>query len=155
MRTSSESQKDLGLIVSRSLSWKANINLRCSKAMKSFYMIKRSIVADTHWHTKKNLFRSFIVRILSYGSELTKLGKSELRAVEQVQIHATKWILKDATNDYKTRLQILKLLPISLYHELHVLLLFIKILNGKYRMNWEDSVTISEENRRTRQGNVS
>ena len=40
------------------------------------------------------------------------------------------------------RIQKMKLLPVSLYHELHFLLIFISIVNDKFWLDWKSKVEI-------------
>ena len=56
-----DSEKDLGIIVTRELTWTANVERRCSKAIVAYLMIKMNIAYETEWSTKKNLYRSYIV----------------------------------------------------------------------------------------------
>ena len=60
-----------------------------------------------------------------------------------MQRHAIKWILNFTPLPYKQRLAQLALLPICLYIELHDLLLFSSILNGKYDYDWSSHVRFS------------
>ena len=57
---------------------------------------------------------------------------------------ATKWILSTSQLSYRTRLLRLSLLPLSMYHEMHVLLVFIDIVRGRYNIEWKRFVDISE-----------
>ena len=59
-----QKEKDLGIIVSNDLTWTANVERRCEKAIKVFFTIKRNIANGTSWIGKKNLYRSYIVPII-------------------------------------------------------------------------------------------
>ena len=147
-------QKDLGIQVSESLSWACHVENRTTKALKCFYMIKRSTLNTTAWQTKKAIYRSYIVPIVSYGAILFKARKTDLRIIENVQKRAVKWIFNRKDNDYKTSLQILNLLPLSLYHELHVLLTFISIVKNKIDVEWRNYVSVGEQ-QITRAGQIT
>ena len=67
-----QKEKDLGIIVSNDLTWTANAERRCEKAIEVFFTIKRNIANGTSWIAKKNLYRSYIVPIISYGAILWK-----------------------------------------------------------------------------------
>ena len=56
-------------------------------------------------------------------------------------------------NGYKSRLVKLGLLPISLYMELHDLLLFGNIIRGEYQIDWQDHVATIQGKRPTRSTN--
>ena len=68
--------------------------------------------------------------------------KEDMKKMETVQKRATSWILNTKQLDYKERLKRLQLLPFSLYQELHVVLMFIDILNDRYNIAWTDYVQI-------------
>ena len=80
--------------------------------------------------------------IISYASSLWKTSKSELALTEKVQHRASIWILGTNKLSYKSRLQRLHLLPLSLYPEMHVVLLFARIINSKTDIDWEKYVQI-------------
>ena len=103
---------------------------------------------------KKNLFRSYIVAIISYDAILWKPNKSELRMIENLQEKASKWILGTNRLDYKDRLKRLSILPLSLYHEMHLLLTFVDIVKSRYNIEWESFVQVqykSEQNTRAQE----
>ena len=54
-----------------------------------------------------------------------------MEQLERVQKLATKWILGTSSH-YKERLQKLNLLPLSLYIELHDILVLLALLENKY-----------------------
>ena len=62
-------------------------------------------------------------------------NEGDLRAVENMQRKVVAWILGPNGLSYK-KLVTLDLLPLSLYQELHVLLLLAKIMNGNIDIDW-------------------
>ena len=112
--------------------------------MKAFFTIKRNIANGTPWTTRKNLYRSYIVPILSYGAVLWKPSKIDLKSIESIQMKASKWILGISPLEYKERLRRINLLPLALYHEMHVLLLFIQIVLNTYDLEWQKFVQLEE-----------
>ena len=98
-----QKEKDLGIIVSNDLTWTANAERRCENAIKVFFTIKRNIANGTSWIATKNLYRSYIVPIISYGAILWKPNKSELRMIENLQEKASKWILGTNRLDSKDK----------------------------------------------------
>ena len=131
-------EKDLGIMICKDLTWTQQAERRSSKATGAFQMIKRNISPITIWQTKRNLYICYIVPILSYGMVLWKPSKEDMKKMETVQKRATSWILNTKQLDYKERLKRLQLLPFSLYQELHVVLMFIDILNDRYNIAWTD-----------------
>ena len=67
------------------------------------------------------------------NASVTHYSKSILRANEKVQRTATKWMLNSHI-PYKCRLQKLRMLPLSLYTEMHDLL-FISIVRNNYEID--------------------
>ena len=61
-----ESQKDLGLIITSNLSWQGNCNHRVQKATSAFFQIKRNMSAISSTSTKMNCYTGYIVSILTY-----------------------------------------------------------------------------------------
>ena len=57
---------------------------------------------------------------------------------------ASKWILGTSQPGYKERLRQINLLPLALYHEMHVLLLFIQFVLNTYDLKWQKFVQIEE-----------
>ena len=113
-------------------------------------MIKRNVSSVTTLLTKLNLFKSHLVPILTYGMQVCYANSTSLANLEIFQKRATKWICSHGLNGYKSRLVKLGLLPISLYIELHDLLLFGKIIRGEYQIDWQDHVATIQGKRPTR-----
>ena len=134
--------KYLGLIVTNNLSWTEHAKTRSAKSLKAFFSLKRNLANSSTISTKKNGYRGSVVPIISYASSLWKPSKSELAITEKVQHRASILILGTNKLSYKSRLQILHLLPLSLYHEKHVVLLFARIINSKTDIDWEKYVQI-------------
>ena len=146
-------EKDLGVMVSANLHWTEHWKRRCNKAYAAFFMIKRNVSSVTTLLTKLNLFKSYLVPILTYGMQVCYANSTSLANLELFQKRATKLICSHGLNGYKSRLVKLGLLPISLYMELHDLLLFGKIIRGEYQIDWLDHVATIQRKRPTRSTN--
>ena len=112
--------------------------------MKAFFTIKRNIANGTPLTTRKKLYCRYIVPILSYGAVLWKPSKTDLKSIESIQLKASKWILGTSQLEYKERLRRINLLPLALYHEMHVLLLFIQIVLNTYDLEWQKFVQLEK-----------
>ena len=134
--------KDLGLIVTNDLSLTEHAKTRSAKSLKAFFTLKRNLANSSTISTKKNAYRGYVVPIISYASSLWKPSKSKLVLTEKVQHRASIWILGTNNLSYISRLQRLHLLPLSLYHEMYVVLLFARIINSKTDIDWEKYVQI-------------
>ena len=91
----SDAEKDLGIMISMNLTWSCQAERSFGKATQAFQMIKRKISAKQNELVveKKQLYRSYILPIISYGSVLWKPSKDDLKLVEKVQHRMTTWIL--------------------------------------------------------------
>ena len=136
-------RKDLGIMVHKDLTWTSDTNRRCEKELKAFFTIKRNVARRRAWQAKKDLYRCYIVQIISYRSVLWKPNKQDLKKVEPIQMKATKLILSTGQLTYKDRLRRLDILPLSLYHELHVLFFFLDIVSGRYDIEWQNSIQVN------------
>ena len=128
-------QKDLVITRAPKLNWKPNVGKRCSKAMKTFYFLKRNTSTSTKLSAKLNGYAGYAVPIVTYATQAWFANKTETKETECVQNKATSWILHNWELNYKKRLGKLNLLPLSLYIELHDLLLLYGFLSGIYNIN--------------------
>ena len=95
----------------------------------------------------------YVVPFLCYGSAIWKSSKGDLGIIESVQRKAISWIFMTSNShiSYKDKLVKLNILPLSLYQELHVGLLFAKILAGKVDIDWRSHVSITDVGNRRAQ----
>ena len=124
------SKKDLGVHVSSKLSWKNHIDIIISKANKMLGMIKRTCTNECDQKTLIVLYKSLVRSQLGYASQVwSPHTKEKIAALERVQRHATKFILKTELC-YPERLVKLKLLPLEYRREILDLCFFFKCLKG-------------------------
>ena len=143
-----EVQKDLGYLVNEKLSWKNHVENRCKKATSAFFQIKRNLANDSHSFLKLDAYCGYIMPILSYGSHAIFPNVGETKLLEKVQRRAVSWITGAQTDDYKGRLRNLKLLPVSLYFEMHDLLVLSSILNQKTGIQWTRYLRVNDNSSR-------
>ena len=62
--------KDLGLIITSTLSWTENATNRSAKALKALCSVKRNISKITSKALKLKSYESYVAPIVSYGSSL-------------------------------------------------------------------------------------
>ena len=124
-------QRDLGVMISNNLSWNENSNRRATKAMGAFFQIKRSLSQKCAIITKLNAYTGYVVPILTFASQTWLPNKTNFATVEKVQKLATRWIL-GPEKSYCERMKELKLLPLSLYMEMHDILMLLAMLNDNY-----------------------
>ena len=127
-------QKNLGVIISAKLSWRANSLKRYKKASKAFYFLKQNVSVLANTRTKLNAYMGYVIPVISYASMVWFVNKTECKEVERIQKKATAWILSSWEMNYKSRMAKLKLLPLSYYFELHDLLTLLTLLGGNYNI---------------------
>ena len=137
--------KDVGLIITSTLSWTENATNKSAKALKTLCSVKGTLTKITTKATKIKSYKTYIAPIVSYGSSLWKPSKRDLKIIESVQKKETAWILSP-TQEYKDRLISLHILPLSLYHELHIPLLLLKIRTGKTELQRKKFISVKEKN---------
>ena len=86
-------QKDLGILVTPTLSWNVNASKRCQKSLSIFYSLKPNLSKNCPITSKLNAYTGYVAPIVVYGASVTHYSKSNLRAIEKVQGTATKWML--------------------------------------------------------------
>ena len=124
-------QRDLGLWITSNLTWNDNCTTRTKKGLSALFQLKRNLSTNSTRNSKLNSYVGYVVPVLTYCSQAWQPNKSNLAKFERVQEIATKWIL-NASFEYKDRLLQLKLLPLSLYVEMHNLLLLISLDRNEY-----------------------
>ena len=125
-------QKDLGIIVDENLSWDAHISEKMSKALKTFYLIRRNCCVRSP-QAKTGMYKSMILPVLAFESQAWHPNLSMIRKLNAFQIPVIRWILgHECSNDFG--LTTSNLLPIPLYLQLCDLLMLSKIVQGNYEV---------------------
>ena len=75
-------EKDLGVMVSANLHWTEHWKRRCIKAYAAFFMIKRNVSSVTTLLTKLNLFKCYLVAVLTYGMQVCYANSTSLANME-------------------------------------------------------------------------
>ena len=124
--SSSNQQKDLGIMISSNLSWSHHASKITSKAYKILGLLCRTFCSTNNVPTKKRLYISLVRSQLLYGSQIWRpLQLKDTKPIESLQRRATKYILNDYTSDYRSRLIKFQLLPLSMLLELNDICFFL------------------------------
>ena len=136
-------QKDLGIIVDEKLSWDAHISEKLSKALKTFYLIRRNCCVRSP-QAKTAMYKSMIIPVLAFGSQAWHPNFSIIRKLNAFQNRVIRWILEhDCSHDLG--LTTTNLLPIPLYLQLCDLLMLSKIVQGNYEVLDELILVVSTQ----------
>ena len=152
---STNSQRDLGVLVKCDLSWTDHLNQICGRGYRSLNMIRRTIPPGATIILKKQLYISLVRSHLTYCSQLWRPRMvKDILSVERVQRKATKYVLSDYSNDYKLRLQSLHMLPLMYWLELQDIMFLVKCLQDPHDcMNIRSHVSFSPSGTRAGSGN--
>ena len=130
----SDSEVDLGILLSPNLTWSNQVNKVRSKGNRMLGLIRRSTMGMTDTKASKFLYIKLVRSDLAYSSQVWCPQSVKLiENIEKVQRRATKFILNLGfmTNiPYTDRLLNLDLLPITYWHEYLDLVLLYKIINN-------------------------
>ena len=132
------SEKDLGVHITSSLSWKPHIHAITAKANKLVGLLKRTCPLITDMTVRRTLYLSLVKSRLWYATPVWSPAQGTLKAkVERVQRCATRWILQTRVGEVscKDRLIKLDLLPLSYDRELKDLSFFYKCLYNHIDLN--------------------
>ena len=126
-------EKDLGVIVTSTLSWDKHVHAIVSKANKLLGLLKRTCPLLTNAAIRRTLYLSLVKSQLCFGTQVWSPSHSYLQGkIEHVQRRATRWILQTRVGEmsYQERLIKLDLLPLVYDRELNDLTFFCKCLYG-------------------------
>ena len=124
-------EKDLGVIITSTLSWDSHIHTITAKANKLLGLLKRTCPLLSSASVRRSLYLSLVKSQLCYATPVWSPAYVTLNPkVEQVQRRSSRWILRTPKDEssYKERLILLDLLPLSLDRELKDLIFFYKCL---------------------------
>ena len=122
--------KDLGIIVTSSLSWNTHIQEISCKANRSLGLIRRICGREIQdLQTRKALYTTIVRPQLEYASSVwSPMSKKCKRTIENVQRRATKFILNYPEDmNYNERLFILNLQPLEHRRQITDLVLLFKL----------------------------
>ena len=129
--TSSDKEKDLGLVVSADLNWQSHYQLISSKAYKILGLLRRVFSNSILLSARLSLYISLVRSQLLYCSPVWHpYLLKDIRALELVQRRATKFIVNNNDMDYRNRLLSLKLLPLMMEYEIADIMFLVKCLKS-------------------------
>ena len=122
--------RDLGIIISSDLDWELHHQHIISKAYRMLGLLQCSFSTNITTISKKHLYVLLVRSQLMFCSTLWKpYLLKDIRQLEQLQHHATKYILNDYSSNYKSRLLELKILPLMYVLDICDIMFLSKVLN--------------------------
>ena len=90
---------DSGINFTSDLKWSAHIDVRIRKAFPRFMRLKRSLPTTLPANVKSQVYKLYILPIITYGSVLWYPNKIDLSKLEVFQNKVTRWF--GPIDDYK------------------------------------------------------
>ena len=126
-------EKDLGVWISKDLTWYKQVNEQSSRANKLLGYLKRNTRFILRTEVRRTLYLALVRPHLGYATQIWAPQSIEfIVKLERIQRRATKFILNRLILliCYKSSLQTLNLIPICYWHELLDLTFFFKLTHG-------------------------
>ena len=98
------------------------MNLRNQKALGAFFSIRHNMINHINIALKTHVHTGYVVPILTYASQFCYVNRSLEKTIEQVQKLATGKIF-GGNETYKIKLTKFNQLPVTLYIEMHDVLI--------------------------------
>ena len=118
---STTQEKDLGVWVTSNLTWKKQTLDQCAQANKLLGYLNRSATDVKNVSTRRTLYLAVVRPTLEYATQVWSPQSIDLiKRAERIQRRATKFILNlpyMCSENYKERLVLSNLIPISYWHE--------------------------------------
>ena len=132
-------EKDLGVWITKDLTWYKQVNEQSSRANKLLGYLKTNTRFIVRIEVRRTLYLALVRPHLRYATQIWAAHVQSTELIvkpERIQRRATKFILKlpySSNISYKSRLQTLNLIPICYWHELLDLTSFFKLTHGLER----------------------
>lgn len=101
------------------------------KAKQSFHLLKNTLPWSTPSRMKFNLYRSTVLSILLFGSQVWLADLTLIKQIERFQVNCFGWIF-GRNYSYADLLSKFSILPICHLIEYQTIALFLDLLSGKY-----------------------
>ena len=118
--------KDLGINVSKKLTWSAHLNARLNKTNRVLYFIRRKVACAVKPFIKLGLCKSPVLQLLLYEINCTKPSKSDLGNLEKLQRKAVR-LITGQNEPYENQMRLLNIWPLPLYIQMNDFLILSKL----------------------------
>ena len=135
--------------ISVHLKWTDSVQMRVTKARRSFYSLKRKIPWQTPSEKKFNLYFSQVLFALLYGIPSWSPDITRLKIMENFQKQCFKWIFGTKTS-YQQLLKNHSILPICHLIELRTLIFLTQLMNNKYQYDYRKFLVVTDSTNQRR-----
>ena len=122
--------RDLGVTFDTNLSWKPHLNSSITKANNVFFSLKRNVPYGTPVYTKLCIYRSCILSLLLYGSQVWYPNTTILRTLECFNKRCLRWVTHNSVLSYTDLLKQFDVMPISYTLVCNDVILLAKLIQG-------------------------
>ena len=119
---------DLGIHVSKHLTWTTHVDSTMSKANKTFYCIRRNLEFKVKMRIKLCLYKSLMLSVLTYSLFICNISRNDLGRLERFQKKVLKWITGNYS-DYTEQLRLLNIQPLALILQLNELMMMASFMH--------------------------
>ena len=113
---------------------------------RNFHFKKRTVPFSVNINVRESLFNSCVIDLLLYCSHCWSPSFATLKKLFSMQRMCLSWVT--GLHDYHQQVQICNILPISFEIMRRDTMLFYKLFNGIYDLQFYDFFTVSAERRR-------
>ena len=134
--------RDLGVIIASSLSWNNNIDNIISKAAHISDLIKRTLGWHASSQTKYIMYCSLVRPLLKCCTVVwSGTSRKNIKNIEKIQRSMTRYVFNYTEVDYKDRLLMTNILPLTMRREYTDIVFFWNCLYGNYYVDVNDFVS--------------
>ena len=125
--------RDLGVIITSSLSWNNHIDNIISKTSRISGLIKRTLGWHAFSQTKYIMYCSLVRPLLEYCTVAwSGTSRKNIKNIEKIQRSMIRYVFNYAEVDYKDRLLMMNILPLTMRCQYTDIVVFWKCLYGNY-----------------------
>ena len=125
---SADSINDLGIFVTKDMTWSLHFSERLKKANRALYLLQRNDSTNVNVSVKLGFYKSFLLPILLYGMNCVRLSRGSTRDLESFQKRALNWVCYESNRSYLQRQRLINVLPLPLFMQCNDILLMSKLL---------------------------
>ena len=128
--------KDLGIFVTKDMTWSLHVSERLKKANRALYLLRRNVLLKVNVSVKLGLYKSVLLPVLLWGMNCVRLSRDSNRDLESFRKRALNWVCYESNRSYLQQLRLLNALPLPFFMQCNDILLMSKLLvEGEHNIN--------------------